>query len=168
MAGHGGFRTLDGGVIESFGGPGLFWYAERAFADFTLSVEWRLHDLDDNSGIVLRCPPPGDEPQPAIDEGYEVQIDDRGFDPQSRSTGSPLHLTGAVYTLAPAAPHSNPVGMWNAFEVCAEGPSITVALNGHATSRLEHGTRRRSGHIGLQAHHRGSAVQFRNLSINLH
>jgi hypothetical protein len=117
--------------------------------------------------VFLRCPWLEDDLQPAIEQGYEIQIDDRGFDPQSRSTGSPLHLTGAIYTLAPAERLlSVPVGAWNEFEVRADGPSIAVMLNGEAASYLEQGTRRRTGHIALQAHHPTSAVQFRNLRIS--
>ena len=27
MAGPGGFRRLSNGILESYGGPGIFWYA---------------------------------------------------------------------------------------------------------------------------------------------
>jgi hypothetical protein len=60
---------------------------------------------------------------------------------------------------------SNSVGDWNEFEVHAKGPCILVRLYGGQASRLEHGTRRLDGRIALQAHHAGSAVQFRNLRI---
>jgi hypothetical protein len=46
MVGQGRFRALDGGIVESFGGPGLFWYAPRAFADFVLKVGWRLSSIE--------------------------------------------------------------------------------------------------------------------------
>src|SRR3954469_23078109 len=29
MAGPGGFRRFPNGIIESYGGPGLFWYAQE-------------------------------------------------------------------------------------------------------------------------------------------
>src|SRR4051812_23865269 len=77
MAGQGRFRALEGGIIESSGGPGLLWYPQ-AFADFLLRVEWRLTSIEDNSGVFLRCPPLEDDLQPAIEQGYEIQIDDRG------------------------------------------------------------------------------------------
>jgi hypothetical protein len=166
MAGPGGFRTISDGVVESFGGPGLFWYAAEVFEDFVLTVEWRLSSLEDNSGVFLRCPPLTDSPQPAIERGYEVQIDDRGLDPGTQSLGSPLHLTGAIYKLAPAIRRcSAPVGQWNAFKVDASGSIITVGLNEREVSRLEGVPRQSRGHIALQNHHAGSAVQFRNLHI---
>lgn len=166
MAGPGGFRAISEGVVESRGGSGLFWYAREAFEDFLLSVEWRLARADDNSGVFLRCPPLSDDPRPAIDHGYEVQIDDRGFDPERQATGSPLHLTGAIYRLAPATRLlSRETGLWNAFEVSAIGSAITVRLNGQEASKLAPATRTPRGHIGLQNHHEGSAVRFRNLHV---
>jgi hypothetical protein len=42
MAGSGGFRRIPDGLVESYGGPGLFWYAHEMFEDFVLSVAWRI------------------------------------------------------------------------------------------------------------------------------
>ena len=166
MAGAGGFRILPEGGVEAQGGPGLLWYAETSFADFELAVAWRIIRPDDNSGVFLRCPPLADDPQAAIEQGYEVQIDDRGYDSKAQVTGSPLHLTGAIYRLAPALRRcSRPVGEWNRFEIATTGPDIAVRLNGQDVARLPDGQRRLTGHIALQNHHAGSAVQFRDLEV---
>jgi hypothetical protein len=166
VAGRGGFRVLADGVVESYGGPGLFWYADKAFEDYVLSVEWRITRLEDNSGVFLRFPPLTHSPQPAIQRGYEVQIDDRGRDPNRRILGSPLHLTGAIYELAPARRRcSRPPGEWNMFEISARGSTLAVKLNAKEVSLLENAAREPCGHIGLQNHHDGSAVQFRDLRI---
>ena len=169
MAGAGGFRASgEGDGIESYGGPGILWYSEQEFADFVLHVRWRLTNGDDNSGVFIRTPALGSGPQPAIEEGYEIQIDDRGVDPQTGQFDSALHLTGAVYGLAPAiANASGPVGIWNDFEIAAQGPAISVTLNDVPVAQLDRGTRRRRGFIGLQAHHDGSAVQFQTLEIRV-
>jgi hypothetical protein len=53
MAGPGGFCRLPDGIVESYGGPGLFWYAHEIFEDFELSVAWRITRPDDNSGRFL-------------------------------------------------------------------------------------------------------------------
>jgi hypothetical protein len=167
MAGPGGFRWIAAeDAVESFGGSGLLWYAAAGFDDFVLRVEWRITRPEDNSGIFLRCPPLEDDPRPAIEQGYEVQIDDRGLDPETGQFGSALHLTGAIYRLAPATGRlSRPVGAWNDFEVTARGPVIVVRLNGTEVSRLEGASREPLGHVGLQNHHDASAVQFRRLGI---
>jgi len=166
MAGPGGFRLLPDGAVESYGGSGLFWYGDEVFQDFDLSVEWRITRPEDNSGVFLRFPPLADSPQPAIERGYEVQIDDRGFDPKKEVLGSALHLTGAIYELAPALRRcSRPVGEWNRFEITARGPTVAVKLNREVVSFLENASREPRGHIGLQNHHDGSAVQFRSVRI---
>ncbi|HJU19006.1 MAG TPA: DUF1080 domain-containing protein [Stellaceae bacterium] len=166
MAGAGGFLCREGGVIESQGGSGILWYAGAEFEDFVLRVHWRFTGSEDNSGVFLRIPPLGSDPQPAIEQGYEVQIDDRGFDPRTGRLGSTLHLTGAVYGLAPAALRaSRALGQWNEFEITARRDAISVRLNDMPVARLDSAARRPRGHIGLQAHHDGSAVQFRGLRV---
>lgn len=171
MSGQGGFEWLSEGVVESAGGPGLWWYRAQSFRDFEMDVEWRVLDLSANSGVFLRFPPL-DRADPdgwrvAVARGYEVQIDERGVDPETGLLDQPLHLTGAIYRLAPAERRtSHPVGRWNRFHIRAEGLRITVELNGVAVSRLARDLGRpREGHVGLQAHHEGSRVQFRHLRL---
>jgi hypothetical protein len=47
----------------------------------------------------------------AVDQGYEIQIDERSINPDTSHAGDPLHQTGAIYRLAPAQQRaSRPVG----------------------------------------------------------
>jgi choline dehydrogenase-like flavoprotein len=173
MAGTGGFIELGANIIEAVGGIGLLWYTREQFADFILRVDWRATNLDDNSGVFLRFPAlgtsnPATDWQLAVNQGYEVQIDDTGKNPDTNPVtfGDPLHQTGAIYTLAPAMSlASRPLGQWNQYEIAARGNAITVTLNGQRVSQLTNGTRPLAGHIGLQNHHDGSRVQFRNIRI---
>src|SRR6059058_252411 len=73
----------------------------------------------------------------------------------TNATGSPLHLTGAVYQFAAASRlASKPLGQWNTSEIAAVGPKIKVKLNGESVSHLANPRRRPlKGHIGLQNHH---------------
>lgn len=173
MAGTGGFMELGANIIESVGGIGLLWYTRQRFVDFILRVDWRASGPDDNSGIFLRFPAlgtgdPANDWRPAVDHGYEVQIDDRGFNPDTNTFGDTLHRTGAIYTLAPSMQiASRPVGAWNTFEIVAQGNDLIVTLNDEPVSQLLGGTRPPQGHIGLQNHHPGSRVQFRNLRIKV-
>lgn len=172
MAGTGRFNVISGGVLESEGGPGVLWYTKAAFADFVLCIDWRLSSLEDNSGVYLRFPPLSmddreDDWQLADRQGYEVQIDDRGYDPETKSFNSPLHQTGAIYKLAPALKRaSRPVGVWNTFIIEAQGHRLSVRLNGELVSSLTaDDSRPLRGHVGLQTHHQGSRVQFRDIRI---
>jgi hypothetical protein len=170
MAGHGTFRRAGPSMVESDGGPGILWYPRLELTDFILVLDWRLAAPEDNSGVFIRIPPLGsDDPardwQPAVSEGYEVQIDDRGIDHEGGIAGSDRHRTGAIYRLAPAlATASRSVGEWNTFWIEASGRAISVRLNGTVVSAFDGGdARRRRGYVGLQAHHPGSRVRFRNL-----
>jgi len=166
MAGSGSFMELGANIIESIGGTGLLWFTKEQFADFILSVDWQIFSEFDNSGVYVRFPALGNDFKPADTQGYEVQIDERGIDPQGNPGGA-LHRTGAIYGLAHSSKPDFPqlVGQWNTFEIEARGPAITVKLNGLPVSKLPNGNRSLKGLIGLQNHHTGSRVQFRNIRI---
>lgn len=174
MAGDGRFKRVGSTILESEAGIGLLWYTKEQFEDFTLRLEWRAANPTDNSGVYLRIPAlgtadPANDWKPASEQGYEVQIDDRGFNPDTNTRDDPLHQTGAVYKLAPASKvASRPLGQWNEFEIIASKGDIAVTLNGELVAELKNGTRLLTGHIGLQNHHPGSRVQFRNLRIKKH
>jgi hypothetical protein len=123
--------------------------------------------LDDNSGVYIRIPAPT-VPTPlaaADNQGLEIQIDERGFDSATNSTGNAIQRTGAIYKLsAPTAFPSHPVGAWNSYLIEANGPQIKVTLNGQLINTFQ-SNRLTVGHIALQAHHGSSRVQFRNLQI---
>ena len=172
MAGSGRFVPVGNNTVESQDGIGLLWYTKEQFSDFVLTVDWRSMNVFDNSGVFIRFPAlgnadPANDWKLAVDQGYEIQIDERGFNPSTNTTGDAFHRTGAVYQLAPAnVQNSKPLGEWNRFEITATGNDVTVKLNGLEVSRLiGDGSRPLRGHIGLQNHHPGSRVQFRNVFV---
>src|SRR5262245_5460106 len=96
MAGGGDCLKLFGPILEERPGApglGLLWYTREVFRNFVLQVDWLSFNPTtnlpggraDNSGILLRFPalnasnPAGDW-QLASDRGYEIQIDDMGFE----------------------------------------------------------------------------------------
>src|SRR2546428_814974 len=123
MAGSGHFAVVGSDILESVGGIGLLWYVPGEFGDFILRVDWRSSSVFDNSGVFLRFPAlgsnnPANDWRLAVDQGYEVQIDARGYNPDTKTTGSPSHSTGAVYGLAPATQQAaRRIGEWNRFEI---------------------------------------------------
>lgn len=174
MAGHGCFRMVAPGLIESEGGPGLLWYGVRQFADFVLCVDWRVAHAEAKSGVFIRFPALGRE-DPETDwrraarDGYVVQIDECDPHPGPHGAGDALHCTGAICGLAPSVRHaSHPIGAWNEFRITARGEAITVVLNGIQVAHLDHDLGRpRIGHIGVHNHDSGSHVQFRALRLRL-
>ena len=115
----------------------------------------------------LNASDPANDWKLASDRGYEIQIDDMGFNPDTNQNFDPLHQTGAVYALAPSSQiASKPAGQWNTFEIEATNAAINVTLNGQLVTNYTipaNDTRLREGHIGLQCH--TGNVQFRNVLV---
>jgi hypothetical protein len=164
QAGRGGFR-IDDGMLVTMGGIGLFWYSVREFQDFELKLDWRVTKKSDNSGIFVRFPVPTDSNDPdsdvrvAIEQGYEIQIDDEGA-----PDGDMIHKTGAIYGVQrPAKIASTEPGEWNTFRIRVEGQIYNVNLNGEPVIINFKGNRSIRGHIGLQNHSQEDTVFFRNI-----
>jgi Domain of Unknown Function (DUF1080) len=164
QAGPGGFR-IDNRMLVTEGGLGLLWYSTRQFGNFELRVDWKVTKKSDNSGVFVRFPPPtvavepGGDPRIAIDQGYEIQIDDEGA-----PDGEMLHKTGAIYGLQPPAKlASRPSGEWNTFSIRVEGYIYNVTLNGEPVITNFKGNRSTCGHIGLQNHSLEDQVFFRSI-----
>ena len=158
-AGPGGFNVVDG-MLQSFGGMGLLWYTKKQFGDFILKVDWKVLHFSDNSGVFVRFPDPGNDPWSAVNNGYEIQIDDVGA-----PDGNQIRKTGAIFDFAaPTKIASNPVGEWNFYEIHAVGQAYTVILNGSEVTDFV-GSRTMKGYVGLQNHDDTSTVTFRNVRI---
>ena len=164
QAGEGRFVRAGSGLLVTEGGPGMLWYTGEELSDFELLVDWRLSSPEDNSGVFIRFPVAElARREPDWKAGHEIQIDDRGVDPEGQKLHSPLHLTGAVYGESPAS-HlaSRGVGEWNTFRIVARGRELRVLLNDAEVCRHTAGDyKSRAGRLGLQNHHEGSRVYFR-------
>ncbi|MGW5019823.1 ThuA domain-containing protein [Streptomyces cacaoi] len=162
QAGPGGFEESEDGTLTSRGGMGLLWYSQRTFGSYSLKADWKMTG-DDNSGIFLGFPP-SDDPNSAVDNGYEVQID--ATDVDEKTTGSVYGFQSADLAARDAA--LNPPGEWNTYELRVEGERLRVYLNGTLINDFTNTDPARSltdGHIGLQNHGDGDEVAFRNVRI---
>ena len=151
-----------GGVLETQGGYGLYFYIKEQFANFRLWLEWRETHTGDNSGVFIRTPGANvaNALQAAVDQGHEVQIDDVGA-----PDGLAIHRTGAIYALqAPTSFPIQPVGLWNTYLIEANGGQVNVTLNATLINSYA-STRQSSGYLALQAHDFPSRIQFRNIQI---
>ena len=188
--------------LQPKGGVGVAWYKAKMFSEFDLSVDWKVFDqygADDavisNGGIVIHAPDPALFPEnadaPIYEGGYEIQIDESGYDfprdsdngnrPPSYSPefyGSPLHKTGAIYNIAPANRGNvkkpglegtiNAPGFWNRFRISSTKSEISVYLNGKLVSAVSPlpPEKNNEGYICLQFH--TNKIQFRNILIREH
>lgn len=162
QAGPGGFRHASDCTLRSYGGLGLYWY-DQGFTDYILKLDWMLAG-DDNSGVFVGFPNPGDDPWVAVNEGYEIQID---------ATDVPERTTGAIYGFQPADLAArdaalNPPGRWNSYEIVVRGHCVVVHLNDTEINRYvntDPARTRAPSYIGIQNHGNGDTVSFRHIRL---
>ncbi|WP_327232713.1 ThuA domain-containing protein [Streptomyces sp. NBC_01317] len=161
QAGPGSFTNTDA-TLTSTGGMGLYWYQAKQYAAYSLKLDWRMPG-DDNSGVFVGFPSSTD-PNSAINQGYEIQID--ATDTADRTTGSVYGFKSADIAARDAA--LNPPGAWNTYEIRVEGERLQVFLNGAKINDFTNTDPVRSlqqGYIGIQNHGTGDDVSFRNVRI---
>ncbi len=162
-ASGGSFSRLHDCSLKTVGDIGLLWYDQEQFDGYSLKAEWKLAG-DDNSGVFVGFPDPGDDWNVAFTRGHEIQID---------PTDDADSTTGSIYNhQAPDAEARdealNPPGQWNEYELLVEGQRIQVFLNGVKINDYTNTDPNRMtipGYIGLQNHGAGDDVYFRNIRI---
>jgi len=161
--------TVENGLLVC---RGANLYTQGQFADFDLRFEFQLTP-GANNGLGIRTPLEGD---PAY-VGMELQILDNTAEVYKNLR--PYQYHGSIYGVVPAKRGAlKPVGQWNTQRIIANGPQITVVLNGRTIvdadispyiegetpdHRPHPGLSRKAGHIGFLGH--GSLVRFRNIRV---
>lgn len=210
QVGWGGF-AVDGGSLRTEcdeRGMGLLVYKPEKFGDCQLRIVYRCEKPKSNAGVFVRIddgiiarigekspevhrdvngklsPQMIDKLKEAsekhlggwypVHHGYEVQILD---------AGDPLHRTGAIYSLAQAAPVPEKLQAdWRTMIITLDGQRITVDVDGKRlssfdpmaadnpprknwTEPIRELKRPARGYIGLQNHDPGDVVWFREVSV---
>ncbi len=111
--------------LNPHGSGGYIVAYKEPLKDFVLDFDYKL-SRGCNSGVFIRV---GDLKNPVM-TGLEIAIDD--------TEGTGVHDSGAVYDLvAPKSNAQKPVGEWNHMTITAEGPVVTIELNGQQVSRID-------------------------------
>lgn len=150
--GDANWREVDG-VVQAdakTGTPAGFLVTPRPYSDFELHVEFWVSD-DANSGIYVRC---ADASRMSDVTCYEANIFDQRPDP-AYGTGAIVHHS-AIDSMPKAG------GRWNTMEITADGPRLTVLLNGVRTASASD-TTLTSGPIALQ--YAAGVVKFRSVRV---
>jgi hypothetical protein len=140
---------LADGAVEANMGTGML-VTKDSYGDFELTAEFWV-DEPANSGVFIRCEDPN---QVGADNSYEVNIFDTRPDPTYR--------TGGIVNVAAPAAQINAGGQWNTYVITAEGPHLTVTLNGTQTVDAQSDLHA-SGPIALQ--YGSGIVKFRSVKI---
>jgi type 1 glutamine amidotransferase len=159
-AGPGGF-TLENGTISSVGGMGLLWFPVRTFSDYSLKVDWMMPG-DDNGGVFIGFPNPGDDPWAPVSAGHEIQIDATDNDP-TRTTGS-VYSFKAPDTALRAANLNEP-GEWNSYDIRVSGQHVEVYLNGVKITDYTSDRAIADGYIGVQNDGAGLDISYRDIRV---
>ncbi len=152
QCGPGSFERKDGTLVSE-GGMGMLWHP-HPFQDFVLMLEWKVGRREDNSGVFVRFPDPGDDPWVAVKKGYEVQICD---------TADAKHRTGSIYDFKDSTEIPTRAD-WNQYEIAVVGQKYAVRINGKLVNEFT-GDRSLEGHVGLQNHDAESRVAYRNIRV---
>ena len=150
------WRVHNGELIAPADSAGWIGTVET-FDNFVLRGEYWVDKGDThegNSGVFFRAQPTATP----WNDGYEMQI----------SLEDERNPTGSIYNRVPTnLTHMRaiaPERQWNAFEIRACGSHIQITINGEMVQDCDlHEFQR--GVIGLQQHHPGVTVKFRNLRI---
>jgi hypothetical protein len=175
QVGPGNF-VVENGLLKTVGGMGMILYPAEKFNDCIIRVVYNVKDNDCNSGVFIRIPEKPKDEWEAINNGYEVQIDNG-----TRHVGGDYHCSGVLYSLTKvlAHPQKNP-GEWNTMEITLDGQRTMVSINGEKVTDFnegdpvplktrdfepERGPRPASGYMGLQNHDSLSTVFFREVAV---
>ncbi len=172
----GGWRA-EHGTLHRFGGGGDI-ITQGTFADFELSIDWRI-ESGGNSGIFYLAALGSDN---IFMSAPEMQVlDDSGH----HDGQDPLTSAGSNYGLYPAPRGAvKPTGEWNHARIMVESGHVEHWLNGVKVVEYQLGSAEctdllknskfndwpeyglaRSGHIGLQDH--GDPVWYRNIKLRV-
>jgi hypothetical protein len=153
VTGGGNWRAAGGSIQadRSTSKGASILVSKRSFRNFQLYAEFWASD-DTNSGLYIRAMKP--EQVSTSTGAYEAQIWDKN--------PNPAYSTGALVNVASVKPIYKAGGRWNTYEIHANGPEITVKLNGVVTVSAQDG-RFPEGRIGLQFN--SGPIKFRKLLV---
>jgi glucose/arabinose dehydrogenase/type 1 glutamine amidotransferase len=165
QAPSGQFTLQRDGTIRGSGGLGMLWYSKKAYADFSVRLQFRDVAPDGfraNSGVFVRFP----DPRTPLDQrptgscgtvgsartspawvaifcGQEIQIYDG-------DTGEP-QKTGSIYNFASNGLDKagvTPKGQWNDYEVRVVGQHYTITRNGTVINEFDNTPGKSSSRAG--------------------
>ena len=171
MVGPGELR-LENGELVTYGGMGMLWYSREKFGNCQVKVVFEMTSDHDNSGVFVRIPRRPLTPFQAVNEGYEVQIENRGDE---------YHRTGCLYSLTRAMNRVSPApNQWTTMMVTLDGKRTRVEIDGQTVTDYtegqavpakkiwyepDRGPRPEMGYIGLQNHGDDARVHFKEVSV---
>jgi hypothetical protein len=149
------WKVVDGALVGSGDGLSHLFCDRGDLENFHLRVEAKV-SARGNSGVYFRTDGAIAKGK-RYPEGYEAQICLPG-------TGE-KQLTGSLHGFAPFGESLVEPDQWFTLEVTANGPRITIKVNGRTTTQFtDEKNTFRTGHLGLQQMP-GTTVAFRRIDL---
>ncbi len=160
------------GMIVCKGKPMGYLETKDDYTNFRLLVEWRYPPGVEptNSGVLMRI---NGEPK-GLPRCVEAQLKHKsvgdfwafgGFkiagDPK-RTKKLPSDKWGKLTGIAKTSDNEKPAGEWNTYEIIADGPTITLLVNGKQVNQATD-CEITPGKIGLQSE--GGEIHFRKVEL---
>lgn len=147
------FKVEDGAITGSGAKKTTFLYTEADYGDFELVFEYKLHDLDLNSGVQFRSERTPNRERVNTLKGPQIELTKSpGRSGLIFRQGGGAWITPADKLVRNTAAKN---GEWNTVKLRVEGPRIQTWINGSlvndSVSEEDH-KRYPSGAIGLQVH----------------
>ncbi|MEU7877691.1 ThuA domain-containing protein [Microbispora bryophytorum] len=161
----GQFILQQDGTLRTSGGMGMLWYSAKAYADFSVRLQFRdvaPGTARANTGVFVRFPDPRtpldqrpagscgtvgsartSEAWVAVYCGHEIQIYDG-------DTSEP-QKTGSIYNFQPNTldkAGATPKGQWNDYEVRVVGQHYTIIRNGVVINEFDNTPGKSSSRAG--------------------
>jgi hypothetical protein len=121
--GNANWRVAEGAVEANMGSG--FLVSPMSYGNFQMRVEIWV-DPDANSGVFIRCQDPN---KIGAATCYEVNVYDKREGQEYR--------TGGIVDHAKVLNKVDAGGKWNTLEITAQGPKLTVSVNGIRTAETE-------------------------------
>ena len=141
------YGAIQGDRLNSGMGSG-FLVSKNSYTDFQIYAEFWAEE-NTNSGIFIRAT---NLKEINTKSSYEVNIFDK----------SPGFGTGAIVNLGKPTPMPKAAGKWNTFLITAQGPRMTVVMNGEQTVDVSD-DKFRSGPFALQ--YNSGTIKFRKVIV---
>ncbi|MFT5049770.1 MAG: glucose/arabinose dehydrogenase [Chlamydiales bacterium] len=146
---------VDGETLVGTGEAGYLVSDEAFEGDFDLRAQVKINDGGKSSLLVRAA-------------GMDTELS--GYAGQISSSFPSPEKTGSLIGLAPVRTHLIPAGTWFDYELrCRDTPDgvhLTLLINGVLINEhLDTDSAHTGGRIGLEQHHAGSVVEFRDIRI---
>jgi len=146
--GNANWRVVNGYIEADM--PRGFLLTRESYTDFEMRAEiWATPES--NGGVLFRIT---DAANPGIENGYELNINDKRADQTGR--------TGSIVNVARPLVNVDTPNRWMLIEITAKGPHMTAKVDGKLTAEADD-AKFKSGPVSLQA--AGGLVRYRNVQI---